>query len=333
MSIVSLITDPQVGGTFLTWSLEFLSGKNRYFNFKTGSWRTLCQDPLAEINAHVFEPNQPFTLNQLRLCYDKLENISDQKKHFVYFHNLINEKNTYPVDPMIDASAVALTFEKTDRCLMVSLSSKHALYHCKQSSRALSRKWNSQESNKSFDEQNQNDIEYFFGDHQKYWRDDLNLNQIWDQREFLALNLRPFKVVSFNKDLFVNQNCLMLTAEECFFYFDDMIDQIFQYIDVGIDKSRWKNWHSIYKRWQQLHRDRMRFCWYFDEIIHAIINNIQIDLARFDLDLYREAAIQHVLLYHHNLNLRTYQLEKFHNTRQLHNLLEPNIHHRLEKLY
>ena len=50
------------------------------------------------------------------------------------------------------------------------------------------------------------------------------------------------------------------------------------------------------------------------------------DLTRFDLDVIQEAFIQRELIYKHNLNLKTFQLEKFINTQQLHNLLEPNIH-------
>ena len=50
------------------------------------------------------------------------------------------------------------------------------------------------------------------------------------------------------------------------------------------------------------------------------------DLEKFNLDLMQEAAIQRELIYNYSLNLKTWQLEKFTNTKQLHNLLEPNLH-------
>ena len=50
------------------------------------------------------------------------------------------------------------------------------------------------------------------------------------------------------------------------------------------------------------------------------------DLTRLKLDIIQEAFIQHELIYKHNLNLKTWQLEKFTNTQQLHNLLETNTH-------
>ena len=70
----------------------------------------------------------------------------------------------------------------------------------------------------------------------------------------------------------------------------------------------------------------MLFVAYFDKIINYIIEGYELNLDKFNLDLVQEAAIQHELIYKHNLNLKTWQLTKFTNTRQLHNLLEPNIH-------
>jgi hypothetical protein len=70
-----------------------------------------------------------------------------------------------------------------------------------------------------------------------------------------------------------------------------------------------------------------------DEIINLIIEGRPMDLKRFDLDVLQESVIQHFLLYKHNLNLKTFGLEKFENTLQLHNLLEPNVYHQLEKIY
>jgi hypothetical protein len=50
------------------------------------------------------------------------------------------------------------------------------------------------------------------------------------------------------------------------------------------------------------------------------------DLTRFNLDLMQEACIQHHLIYNYNLNFKTWQLEKFSDTKQLHSLLELNTH-------
>jgi hypothetical protein len=70
----------------------------------------------------------------------------------------------------------------------------------------------------------------------------------------------------------------------------------------------------------------VRFVWYFEIILDNIIKGVNFDLQRFHLDISQEAAIQQALICRHNLNLKTWELIKFENTRQLHMLLEANIH-------
>jgi hypothetical protein len=57
------------------------------------------------------------------------------------------------------------------------------------------------------------------------------------------------------------------------------------------------------------------------------------DLNRFNLDIVQEAAIQHILLYKHSLSIKTWQLEKFNNTKQINALLEPNTYHEVKDIY
>ena len=88
----------------------------------------------------------------------------------------------------------------------------------------------------------------------------------------------------------------------------------------------YQKWLLIYNQWKNVHKQKLMFVWYFDTIINNILQGIDFDLIRFNLDITQEATIQHFLIYKHNLNFKTWQLIKFTNTRQLHELLEPNIH-------
>jgi hypothetical protein len=108
--------------------------------------------------------------------------------------------------------------------------------------------------------------------------------------------------------------------------FDLTVDRLFEYLDVKINLENFKRWIDVYNQWKKLHKDRLFFSWYFDIIIQYIIDGYNFDLRRFNLDLYQEAAIQHALIYKHGLNLKTWQLEKFTSTQQLHALLEPSTH-------
>lgn len=330
MPVVSIITDPMIGGTFLTWSLYWLSGQNNYFYFKNKQQVPLCNDPLTNINAHNFLPNQPNTLSEVRDCYDILKSRKSNDVDYVYFHNLRNEHTT---DTDINGLAIDIAFKDSIRCIVLDLPEHHFLYKIKQYGRSLTTKFNSKENNNSFDEQNQDFLDHFYHEDVKYWRETLKSTEIWDQREFLALNLRPFDQQTIDKRHLLAREYFLLTGEDCWFCLDKSIIDLFEFLDITIDSSRWQQWVNIFQRWNLFHYERMKFSWYFDEIIDAILNGTMIDLKRFNLDLYRESVIQHVLLYRHNLNLRTYKVTKFQNTLQLHHLLEPNIYHKLERIY
>jgi hypothetical protein len=333
MPITSVITAPGIGGTFLTWSLEWLSGHDQYFYFPDNRYQSVCENPLTEINAHNYSPNQPQTLEQLRICYDILSNPDiDRHDHFVYFHNLKNQQNTYPSDPRLDQQGIDIAFEKSRKCLVLDLPKNYFLYKISSLDRELTQKFDSQEFNQSFKEQKTDFINYFFGPDYHLWND-LELKDIWDQREFLALNLRPFDQVTINKDHLIGKQYFSINSIDCWLCLDRLMGPILEFLGLKARPDRWEHWHKIFSKWSNLHYDRIRFAWYFEEIVSAILNGIDFDLDRFNLDLYRESVIQHVLLYRYNLNLRTHNLHKFENTKQLHNLLENNIHHSLDKIY
>jgi hypothetical protein len=68
----------------------------------------------------------------------------------------------------------------------------------------------------------------------------------------------------------------------------------------------------------------LQFEYNYKHIVESIVNNWSYPI---DLTFDQEIVIQHCLIYHYGLNLKTWQLEKFpNNTQDLHKLLEPNIH-------
>lgn len=328
-----MITDPGVGGTFLTWSLEWLSGADNYFFVESNEFTPLPDNPLTDINAHKFRPNQPKNLTQLKTCYSRLELTPTSRKHFVYFHNLEHEDRSYSPDSSLDQIATNIAFAKSKKCIVLKLPASALLYKVSQRGRGLNYKFNSLQKNKTFEEQNENFIDFFYAAAKKNWRDVLHLTEIWDQREFLALNLRPFDQVAFDHTHFAGRQYFLLDAVDCYLTFEYTVYSLFDYLDTDIDQTRWHQWLSVYRQWQKLHVPRLKFAWYFQDIINAIVRGDNIDLDQFNLDLYQEAVIQHALIYQHNLNLKTYNLKKFHSTAQLHDLLEPNIHHTLEQVY
>jgi hypothetical protein len=334
--MILILTDPGVGGTFLTWSLHYLAGHKNYFHSKTNRWVDIPEDPNTNTNAHLFLPNQPLNINQSHNILTTLKNITTSDFHTMYFHNLNDDvrscnsrinpgDNHLPTTELI--SSIAPEFKK-----IIVLSNSHPLYQCSSRFRVLTEKWSDfDKRNLSNEEQLLDYVEYFFTDSYKIWQEQ-NLNHVWDQREFLALNMRPFAVkqIAGNVDLTITH--YNFNTVELYTMFDQTVDQLFEFLEINIDNTKKSRWITVYNKWKKIHANRLLFAMYFDTIVDYIINGNNMDLVRFDLDLVQEAAIQHYLIYKHNLNLKTWQLEKFTNTKQLYNLLEPNTH-TLENTY
>lgn len=292
----------------------------------------LTDSPLTAQNAHVFRPNHPLTLQSLREHYQSLQERSGHQ--VVYFHHLLNEDGSWPTDPYNNQQGVDLAFERSDKVIFMHMDTHHLLYYVKQHDRALRPRFGSLDDyHHSFDEQKQEFIDYFFGRDQQVWLNQLKLQEPWHAREFLALNMRWRDPVLFPRQLLSGKKYFDLQAIDCWTNLEQTILHILNYLDLELDQTRWNHWVETCRKWQLIHQPRVLFCWYFPQIISAILDGTDLDLGRFDLDLWQEAAIQHDLLFKHNLNLRSEQLHKFQNTRQLHLLLESNTIHDLEKIY
>lgn len=320
--MIVVLTDPGVGGTFLTWSLHFLAGHNDFFSVQSKSNVPITATPLTELNAHNFIPNQPSTIDKFNYYLESLSNAKTDSFYTLYFHNF---SDCDYLTTGTTATAINTVKNISNKIIYLSLDKKNALYQCKYKTRVLQTNKKTKKQYQNFDEQH-NDWcnEYFFKDKQVW--NNLKLTDQWDHREFLALTVDPYNIIKMSDvhafdfehyyidsfDFYNNVNCL--------------IDNLFDYINIKIDPIRKSEWINVYHKWQQLHTSRVQFVYYFDTIIDYILNGKYFDLKRLNLDIVQEAAIQHHMIYNHNLNFKTWQLEQFDNTQQLHLLLEPNIH-------
>ena len=313
--VVNIAYDPDVGGTFLTWSLYFLSGKDNYFDFKRNNVVELISNPVSKINAHKFLPNSVDNFD-VWLDLIKNKNINNNDLHVFNFH---------PGDDL-DIDEINQMINFYDKNIILTVPNEHHFYHQTYDKRRSGKKYSDQSRTSDWDELHEDFVDHFFKDSKQKW-EELGLNNIWDKREFLALNLHPKKehkitdyIENINKDMFY------LDSRDLWYSLDYSIVECFEWLDIEIDNERYNKWLPIYQKWKQFHYNRVQFGWYFEKIISAIINNDYIDLKRFKLDIIQEAVIQHELIYRYNLNLKTYKLEKFTDTMQLHSLLEENIH-------
>lgn len=321
---LAIVTDQAVGGNFLAWSLLWLSGQTDYFETEQGCLMPLVDNPLTKLNSHQFRSNHARSIEQLTCMLDQLP--SNSVCEHVYFH-VLGPSGKYSEQDFKNTTtqAVDLVKDACDKVIVVRTHPAYDLYHCALQRRVLGRNLSGTANYLTDQEALEDYIEFYFGDKLAEWQKQ-GLTSVWDQREFLALNMRPFSYLKLNNCHAFDFELYDLPAHVCWLGLDKNIQNMLEYCGLQLDKSRLQSWIDIYQSWQAKHYDRIQFCWFFDIIIEGILYNRNLDLSKFNLDICREAAIQHTLLYQHNLNFKTWQLEKFTNTQQLNSLLEPNTH-------
>ena len=314
-NMIAILTDHGTGGTFLNWTIHYLRGDNTYYNAWTDKNIEVISNPIKSSNAHGFWPNQPDTLVDFEKIFVRLQR--NPQNSSVYFHNFFN------LDESETRQAIDLLNPVATHKIVVTNDIR--LYYCTYKNRAgVSRSKVDNQLITDPDKIHNEYIRYYFPESIQFWE---QLTDIWDKREFIALTYDPFACQRTIADCFDSTMPRYdITAIDLWTTFDQSVFDLFAYLNTEIDQTRYQAWLLVYTEWKKLHRQRLMFAWYYKTIVHNIVHGIDYDLIKFDLDLRQEAAIQHALIYQHNLNLKTWQLEKFTNTRQLHQLLEPNTH-------
>lgn len=321
--LISILTDSGCGGTFLNWSLHYLAGHNEYYSVHPLGWMPVTDNPITDRNAHGFKPNQfnrmqDPTLEVCKSKIDLLKSVSTDQFHSLYFHDFSHSVT-------LNDSAVKLIEPQSNKVVVVD-AYQYPLYYSTYKKRHANTKILGIDILQADDAFFESMVSTYFKESAEIWNN-LNLSEVWDKREFIALNFHPFK--ERNNKLSKPDNYYFIDGMELWTIFDTGVRDLFKYLELDIVEDRFKYWEPIYHTWRKKHVNNIQFSIYFNTIIKNILNGTYMDLTRFDLDIIQEATIQHQLLYGHNLNLKTWQLTKFIDTMQLHNLLEPNIYHKL----
>ena len=186
--MIGILTDSGIGGTFLTWSIHYLRGDVNYFLAEKSKEICLIDNPLTSKNAHNFIPNQPNSgvdrgLQKLYQMHDQLKTASNNS--IIYLHEFDNKNDTI--------TGVNFLSIHTDKLILVT-SKKYPLYHCKYTRRSgswiCSNKFSTDTDviYKSFV------TKFFLKSYEQF--QDAGLTDVWDQREFIALNFDPYAIAS-----------------------------------------------------------------------------------------------------------------------------------------
>lgn len=319
-----------VGVTFMLWSYYWLSGVDKHYFSKQNAWVSLVSDPNTSINAHHFQKNIAGDLQTILNEIDKyhqMEQTDSIALYAGYFPKERKEQTDAEQSNKEYAKIVNTLFESGIPTVIVVESTQDHYYLVKNRSIDPTSPA-SQITKDTYKKYMQDGVINFMS---SYFLDDLQMTaqNIWDTREILALNFTHL-ISAKNYASLINFRLphFYLDSRELWYDGEQTMRRLFHWLQQPIDESRLDHWQSVYRKWQQVHFDILRFGWLLPHIVEAVVQGYDYDLESLQLDLAREAIIQGHLLKYHNLNLKSFGLDRFpNNTRELHRLIEPNTLH------
>lgn len=288
--IVSTTSSFGVGGTFVDWSLHYLSGQTQYFSVAEQRWIDLVHQPVTDNNAHGHKRNHPLGIEQVNYYIDQLNHVPHDLHSFYMLENYLKDHTTRPAQHLLDVS-------QQHSIPVIYL---HVPPH------AVGYSWKKRNNIAN------NECHHYL--------------HVWDQREKLALDLRPFDDSILLSDLSTaNKSTIWVHCENLWQSPEHYMKDIMSRLSIDVNNSRYEKWILQADKWRQIQVDHTRFYRELDHIITCIVEGWHHPLE--PLTLRQEAVIQHCLIYQHDLNLKTWGLDRFPNdTKLLHNLLEKNSH-------
>ena len=345
-----------MGCTFIDWSIHFLSGQTTFFNAIDNQWIELTSDPLTQHNAHNHKKNHPRGRIETGNVLDKFDQhatgvftvypqLLDIREQLFRIHarktatpisnqipdilNSILDKNNHN----LDENKKILEYQEQDYVELFNMCSQRNtkiiyidsnpeidLYYTTRRFKGNLLFGNNKPGAQSNELTTTEFEKYFFGQSIAAYSE---LTDIWDIRERRALNLRPLQrkraILDFGlPHLWIDSRSFWTLGES-------YMHKILTYVGLPVNPDRLNRWLPIYAKWQKIQLTHLDFCHTLPHMIESIVNNW--DYSLVDLTFDQEIVIQHFLIYKHNLNLKTWQLSKFpDNAKDLHALLEPNIH-------
>ena len=317
-----------IGCTFADWSLHFLAGKSEYFNAAQNKWYLLSSNPLGKFNAHHHPKNHPLGLSAY---LDTLKTFLD-----------------LPNQDLFSAYVSSGTRQDAVNALGVSdVNANYQLindYH----SRELAEIWQAHHdaggynvcitadrrfplrtlTTRSITDPTAPKDDYLAktSDYYNKFYPHKNFDQlpVWDQRELLALDVKPFVKFNLLDRLDLSLPHCLINGEEWLTQGERTMRMIMDFCQTEIVPIRLEQWLPVYYQWQKVQSNSATFSIELEHIVNATVNGWYYPI---DLTLYQEAVVQHCLIYQHNLNIRNWELSKFpNNTQELHKLLEANTH-------
>jgi hypothetical protein len=301
--LIGIIVDQHTKINLLAWTIYYLSGQSNYYYAGFDYWFDVDEEPVSDEASEIeVEVDGSGDIDEFRDFQSSIRSANDFTGLRLICTRISDLKEHNKEIP--DAIA------ECDKLIVVGSNKDNHLY--------------SDKSSKHDDELDDYLLEYF-KDSMSAWGDVKDTP--WDRREFIALNHRPFNNKAIKNIVDIEHPHFFIDTAELYTDFAKVIPKLFEFIGDPICEERLEQWGKIYELQKNNLRDRIGWDRNFQKIVDSIIAGEDMDLGKFKLDMMRESTILHELLYKHNLNLKAYGLDELpKNTKEIHELLEPNFH-------
>ena len=323
-NIVTVCTDYVSGGTFFSWTLEYLTGKDQYFGYNmpisdTPAFIDLPSNPLTKLNSHAFVANE-FPVDNPNLGLSTVDNPDE-----AYFFSL-DETDTY-----------LELLQQQQTHVYVQNPGHERLAKIQDASKSVFRLVNDSMYYMNFN-QRHHDADYCGNDDLlsrwlvKYFANSIEkfggIENYYSRRELLSLIIRPHANSSHGpyKSFDSSKPHMLIHAHDMYHYFDSMVYDCFAYAGLAVNESRYEKWVQVWHQWRKIQKTRILFQSYLDRIVEYTVSGYDMDLTRFNLDIMQQAVIMQEIARKHDLTIAGYGVNEFTSTAQLHALLEPLIH-------
>ena len=204
--IVCSISTLSIGCTFVDWSIHFLAGKKQYYSFAQQKWMPLVSNPLTDCNAHGHDRNHPGGIENVTAMLQQAKNMPDDGLYSMYpcssESNYVREKLKLDLEKINEKEFwqkeldwYADEYSKIFDCC-INNTAKVIFIHDNESINWY-KFFGHLRVKHNVPEHDLAEIEYKRQHFQKnsidQWKN-LKLENIWDNRERQALDLRLFEI-------------------------------------------------------------------------------------------------------------------------------------------
>jgi len=306
--IVGILGPGGCGGTFLDWSIQYLSGQEENLvvrldaernNVKGTLTQNIVENPLMDSTAHAHQKTHPngqslsdiieiFSADDHQLStFYYVEDMKPGQTHTS--HN--NIVKTYPAVKFISYN---FTLAHIDLIFWL------------------------QYEKINWVEQRYNQIGSLTG------------NQTPGEiREIISLFYpKCVKGQTLNEQLVDSENLYLINFDDVWARLDTVIFDIFDFLELTIDKTRYLHWVDMYRAW--LEKNKTDFFDDLPTILDCIVTGKSLDLGHYNMTFAKEVVLASKLLYNYNLALKFGEADDLRtNTLQWHSILEENVYHNL----